>query len=232
MATAGDDRPAFLRDLADTLHEAVTIFARMPKPLLVLVNGPAAGAGLSLRRLGDIVIAARSAHFTAAYTGIGLTPDGGMSWMLPRLIGLRHAQSMILTNRRVPAEEAEEDRPRHPDGRRYGARNNRRRDRRATRCGADRRDRGRPGAPAQCGDRHLCETSSSMKPPPSRWRAAMLNRRKAVAAFLARRKPTSGSLTMADAYIVDAVRTRRRPPQRYAWQAFTPPTWPPPCSTR
>jgi 2-(1,2-epoxy-1,2-dihydrophenyl)acetyl-CoA isomerase len=57
--------------------------------------------------LGDVVIGARSAHFTAAYGAIGLTPDGGLSWLLPRLVGLRKAQEIILTNRRIKAEEAE-----------------------------------------------------------------------------------------------------------------------------
>lgn len=107
MAAAGEDAPRFLRDLADTLHGAVVTMATMAKPLVVAVNGPAAGAGLSLALLGDVVIASRSAHFTAAYTGIGLTPDGGMSWLLPRLIGLRRAQAMILTNARIGADEAE-----------------------------------------------------------------------------------------------------------------------------
>ena len=106
FAVAGDDAPAFLRKLADTLHGAIRTLTRMDKPLIVAVNGPAAGAGLSLALLGDVVIAARSAHFTAAYIGIGLTPDGGMSWLLPRLVGLRRAQSMILTNERVAATEA------------------------------------------------------------------------------------------------------------------------------
>lgn len=79
MAVAGDDASSFLRNLADELHGAVATLARMAKPLVVAVNGPAAGAGLSLALLGDIVIPARSAHFTAAYAAIGLTPDGGMS---------------------------------------------------------------------------------------------------------------------------------------------------------
>jgi 2-(1,2-epoxy-1,2-dihydrophenyl)acetyl-CoA isomerase len=107
MAAAGDEAPGFLQSLADTLHGAVMTVATMPKPLVVMVNGPAAGAGLSLALLGDVVIAGRSAHFTAAYTGLGLTPDGGMSWLLPRVVGLRRAQQMILTNQRVGAEEAE-----------------------------------------------------------------------------------------------------------------------------
>ena len=104
---AGQQISAVLSELAGTLHIAVTRLARMQKPLLTLINGPAAGAGLSLAILGDVVLAARSAHFTCAYTGIGLTPDGGMSWMLPRLVGFRKAQEMLLTNRRIGASEAE-----------------------------------------------------------------------------------------------------------------------------
>lgn len=104
--TAGSGVDALLSDLAGTLHRAIAGLARMAKPLLVLVNGPAAGAGLSLAIAGDIVLCARSAHFTAAYGTIGLTPDGGMSWWLPRVVGLRNAQEIILTNRRIDAEEA------------------------------------------------------------------------------------------------------------------------------
>lgn len=103
---AGDDISAYLAELVGYLHMAVARFMRMPKPLLCLVNGPAAGAGLSLAIAGDIVLASPSAHFTAAYGGIGLTPDGGMSWLLPRLVGMRRAQDMIVSNRRVGAEEA------------------------------------------------------------------------------------------------------------------------------
>ena len=104
---AGDQIDTMLYDLTAVLHVAVAGFARMAKPLLVLANGPAAGAGLSLALAGDVVLGANSAHYTAAYGGVGLVPDGGMSWMLPRLVGLRRAQEMILTNRRVGAAEAE-----------------------------------------------------------------------------------------------------------------------------
>ncbi len=106
MRAAGDDLPALLHELIETLHQAVLILAAMPKPLVTLVNGPAAGAGLSLAILGDIVLSARSAHYTPAYGAIGLTADGGLSWLLPRLVGLRRAQDILLTNRRVTAEEA------------------------------------------------------------------------------------------------------------------------------
>ncbi|NWK95971.1 enoyl-CoA hydratase [Sphingobium lactosutens] len=107
MGGAGDKLPALLAELIATLNTAVTRLARMPKPLLTLVNGPAAGAGLSLAILGDVVLSARSAHYTAAYGPVGLTCDGGLSWLLPRLVGLRKAQEIILTNRRIKADEAE-----------------------------------------------------------------------------------------------------------------------------
>ncbi len=96
----------FLSELAGVLHLAMAQFAAMRKPLVTLVNGPAAGAGMSLAIGGDIALAARSTHFTTAYGAIGLTPDGGMTWMLPRLVGMRRAQELIITSRRVGAEEA------------------------------------------------------------------------------------------------------------------------------
>jgi 2-(1,2-epoxy-1,2-dihydrophenyl)acetyl-CoA isomerase len=106
FAAAGDSIGLFLSELAGTLHMALSRFLRMRKPLVTLVNGPAAGAGLSLAIAGDVALAGRSAHFTAAYGALGLSPDGGMSWRLPRLIGMRRAQEIILTNRRVTSEEA------------------------------------------------------------------------------------------------------------------------------
>jgi 2-(1,2-epoxy-1,2-dihydrophenyl)acetyl-CoA isomerase len=106
FARVGDRAEETVGALARTFHAGVLRLATMPKPLITAVNGPAAGAGLSLAILGDIAIAARSAQFAVAYSAIGLTPDGGASWMLPRLVGLRRAQEMMLTNRRVGAEEA------------------------------------------------------------------------------------------------------------------------------
>jgi 2-(1,2-epoxy-1,2-dihydrophenyl)acetyl-CoA isomerase len=107
MREAGDKLAVMLTELIAVFHAAVSRLARMPKPLLVLVNGPAAGAGFSLAMLGDVVLSSRSAHYTAAYGAIGLTADGGLSWLLPRLVGLRKAQEIILTNRRIKAEDAE-----------------------------------------------------------------------------------------------------------------------------
>ena len=103
--TSGEPGAVIAR-ITVSLHAAINRLATMPKPLITLVNGPAAGAGLGLAMLGDIVLTASSAHFTSAYTAIGVSPDAGTSWLLPRLIGLRRAQEMILTNRRVGADEA------------------------------------------------------------------------------------------------------------------------------
>ena len=106
FAAAGDDLPDFLREITSYLHQAIAVFARMDKPLVTAVNGSAAGAGIGLAILGDVVLAEPTASFSLAYTGIGLTPDGGTTWLLPRLIGLRRAQELCLTNRKVRAEEA------------------------------------------------------------------------------------------------------------------------------
>jgi 2-(1,2-epoxy-1,2-dihydrophenyl)acetyl-CoA isomerase len=106
IGSSGDRTEIVVRRLADTLHAAIICLARMNKPLICLINGPAAGAGMSLAMLGDLVLAAQSAHFTSAYAAIGFTPDGGMSWLLPRLVGMRASQDIIFTSRRVMTDEA------------------------------------------------------------------------------------------------------------------------------
>jgi len=106
FAGAGDDLPEFLREITSYLHAAISVFARMDKPLVTAINGSAAGAGIGLAILGDVALAEPAASFSLAYTGIGLTPDGGTTWLLPRLIGLRRTQELCLTNRKVKAEEA------------------------------------------------------------------------------------------------------------------------------
>jgi len=106
FAAYGDALPAAMKELTTYLHAAVSTFARMDAPVVVAVNGAAAGAGLSLAVAGDLVLAADSAKFTVAYTAAGLSPDGSSTYFLPRLIGLRRAQELILTNRRLSASEA------------------------------------------------------------------------------------------------------------------------------
>lgn len=94
--------------IADELHKALSIFARMDLPLVCAVNGTAAGAGFSMAVTGDIVLATESAKFTMAYTKIGLSPDGSSSYYLPRLIGIRRTQELMFTNRVLSAQEAQD----------------------------------------------------------------------------------------------------------------------------
>ena len=106
FAAAGDQAAGLLRRVTATLHAAVSRFARMDAPLVTLVNGTAAGAGFSLAISGDIVIAAESAKFTPAYTRIGMSADGGGSFVLPRLIGAQRARQLLLLNPLCSASEA------------------------------------------------------------------------------------------------------------------------------
>lgn len=106
FAEPGRTASAAIKTITGHLHSALARLARMEKPLLTVINGPAAGAGLGLAVVGDVAIAARSAHFSSAYTAIGLTPDAGTTWLLPRLVGDRRARELIFTNRRLTADEA------------------------------------------------------------------------------------------------------------------------------
>lgn len=106
MADQGENVGAAIKSLADDLHMAISTFSRMEAPVIVAINGTAAGAGFSLAIAGDIVIASEDAKFTMAYTKAGLSPDGSSSYFLPRLIGLRRAQELMLTNRVLTAREA------------------------------------------------------------------------------------------------------------------------------
>jgi 2-(1,2-epoxy-1,2-dihydrophenyl)acetyl-CoA isomerase len=103
---AAADRGAFLRELADAAHRAVRELAALDKPVVAAVHGSAAGAGLSIVLLSDLVLAAPAATFLTAYTSVGLTPDCGQSWLLPRAVGLGRALDLTLVPRRVPATEA------------------------------------------------------------------------------------------------------------------------------
>jgi 2-(1,2-epoxy-1,2-dihydrophenyl)acetyl-CoA isomerase len=108
FAAYGDGLPAGLKTLTSYLHAAIAKLARMDAPLVTAVNGVAAGAGMSLAAAGDLVLAAESAKFTMAYTAAGLSPDGSSTYFLPRLIGMRRTQELMVTNRRLSAAEAAE----------------------------------------------------------------------------------------------------------------------------
>jgi 2-(1,2-epoxy-1,2-dihydrophenyl)acetyl-CoA isomerase len=95
-----------VKELTTYLHGAVSRLTRSAKPVIMAVNGVAAGGGLSFALSGDVVIAAESARFTMAYSKIAATPDGSSSYFLPRLIGLRRTLELYLTNRVLSAREA------------------------------------------------------------------------------------------------------------------------------
>ena len=97
---------ALVKELTTYLHGAVSRFCRSDKPVLMAVNGVAAGGGLSLALSGDLVVATESARFTMAYSKIAATPDGSSSYFLPRLIGLRRTMELYFTNRVLTAREA------------------------------------------------------------------------------------------------------------------------------
>ncbi|MEM9384791.1 MAG: enoyl-CoA hydratase-related protein [Pseudomonadota bacterium] len=101
-----DDLGNYIRALTQDLHAAIACLVRMDPPLITAVNGTAAGAGFSLSLIGDFVFAAQDAKFTQAYTGIGVSPDGGSTFFLPRLVGPLLAKRLVLRNEVLSAEEA------------------------------------------------------------------------------------------------------------------------------
>ena len=78
-----------------------------PIPTIAAVNGPAVGAGANLALACDILLFARSAYFQEAFARIGLVPDAGGTWLLPRIVGLKRALAMCMTAEQVPAEECQ-----------------------------------------------------------------------------------------------------------------------------
>jgi 2-(1,2-epoxy-1,2-dihydrophenyl)acetyl-CoA isomerase len=96
----------YLREITSYLHLAISRFARLDAPVIAAIQGSAAGGGFSLAISCDLVIAAESATFLMAYTKIGMAPDGGSTYFLPRLVGLKRAMEVALTNRVLSAREA------------------------------------------------------------------------------------------------------------------------------
>lgn len=103
---AGDGVPLFVDRLVIPFHAFISHLVRMPKPVVAAVNGTAAGAGFSIAMACDMVVAREDAVFTAAYSRIGASPDGSMSYFLVRLVGTRRAMELYLTNRVLTAREA------------------------------------------------------------------------------------------------------------------------------
>jgi 2-(1,2-epoxy-1,2-dihydrophenyl)acetyl-CoA isomerase len=106
FSESGPDLPRHMRALLPSLHAAIAMLVRGDAPVVAAVHGSAAGAGLGLVGASDLVVAGESTKFVMAYTGVGLTPDGSSSWFLPRLVGVRRALELTLTNRVLSAQEA------------------------------------------------------------------------------------------------------------------------------
>jgi 2-(1,2-epoxy-1,2-dihydrophenyl)acetyl-CoA isomerase len=109
MDIGGADAPTpsqGFRKGAAAFHDAILHIHQSEVPLVVGVDGPAVGAGLSIAMLGDYVVAHEDAYFQFGYPRIGMTGDGGTTFFLPRIVGMREAKRIALLNNRIPAPEA------------------------------------------------------------------------------------------------------------------------------
>ncbi len=99
-------RARALREIVDTLHPLLTRLRQMPKPVVAAVQGAAAGFGLSLVLAADLALAAEDAVFASGYIHLGTSPDGGMTWTLPRTVGLKRAAELMFLGDRFDARRA------------------------------------------------------------------------------------------------------------------------------
>jgi enoyl-CoA hydratase/carnithine racemase len=97
---------ADVRRGADVLHQAIVDFRRIPYPVIAAINGVAAGAGFSLALMCDLRIASAEATFVCAYGRIGASPDGGMTYFLPRVVGPARALELLLEDPLLSADQA------------------------------------------------------------------------------------------------------------------------------
>lgn len=104
-SVSGGDR-AFA-SLSQSYNPMIQALASVPVPVVAAVQGAAAGIGCSIALAADFVIAGRSGYFLQAFVNIGLVPDGGSSWLLPRLVGTAQATRMMMLGERISGEEAE-----------------------------------------------------------------------------------------------------------------------------
>lgn len=93
--------------LRERYHPIIMTLRQMPKPVVTAVNGVAAGAGMSLALAGDVVLAARSASFLQAFSKIGLVPDAGSTYFVPRYAGEMRARALAILAEKIDAEEAQ-----------------------------------------------------------------------------------------------------------------------------
>ena len=106
MSAMDGDSAATIGELADIIHEGHRTFAATPKPIVAAVNGAVAGGGLGFMLVADYIVASESARFVSKYADIGLTPDCGVSTLLPEAVGMRRALELTLSSRSLTAAEA------------------------------------------------------------------------------------------------------------------------------
>ncbi|MAB14352.1 enoyl-CoA hydratase/isomerase [Parvibaculum sp.] len=92
--------------LESLYHPFLRRLRNLKAPFVTAVNGPAAGVGMSFALMGDMVLCAKSSYFLQAFRRIGLVPDGGSTWILPRLVGKARAMELSLLGEKLPAETA------------------------------------------------------------------------------------------------------------------------------
>ena len=102
---SGGDRAK--ASLGRSYNPLIQALVGLPIPVIAQVQGPAAGIGCSIALAADFVVSGKSGYFLQAFVNIGLVPDGGSSWMLPRLVGLAQATRMMMLGDRISGEEAE-----------------------------------------------------------------------------------------------------------------------------
>ena len=100
------DRGAEVKATADGLHAGLATLRGLDVPVISVINGTAAGGGLGIALVGDIVIAAAEAKLVMAYTASGLTPDCGLTWVLPKRLSWARAMDLTFTNRVLTGAEA------------------------------------------------------------------------------------------------------------------------------
>ncbi|MBI4594759.1 MAG: enoyl-CoA hydratase [Candidatus Tectomicrobia bacterium] len=107
MREAGDDAASLLGELTHYLHGIISAMRRINRPVIGAINGIASGAGFSMALACDLLVASDKARFNMAYVNIGLVPDGGGTYFLPRLLGLQRASQLIFTAEAIDAIEAQ-----------------------------------------------------------------------------------------------------------------------------
>jgi 2-(1,2-epoxy-1,2-dihydrophenyl)acetyl-CoA isomerase len=96
----------YVRELTSYVHAAISLFVRMDAPVIAAISGAVAGGGIGLVAMADLAVAARSAKSNLAYISVGLTPDSGTTFLLPRAVGVRRTMELMLLNRVLTAQAA------------------------------------------------------------------------------------------------------------------------------